>query len=57
MPVVPPRLRRRWVTYAKHNEQQKALLDAAFSKLKGFVLTKIRRPARRAVVRAGLRPV
>ena len=26
--------------YAKHNEQQKALLDAAFSKLKGFVLTK-----------------
>ncbi|WP_316150315.1 2-oxoglutarate dehydrogenase E1 component [Cupriavidus sp. BIC8F] len=26
--------------YAKHNEQQKALLDAAFAKLKGFVLTK-----------------
>lgn len=26
--------------YAKHNEQQKALLEAAFSKLKGFVLTK-----------------
>ncbi|KAA0179937.1 2-oxoglutarate dehydrogenase E1 component [Cupriavidus cauae] len=26
--------------YAKHNEQQKALLDAAFSKLKGFVLSK-----------------
>ncbi|MEC3765722.1 MULTISPECIES: 2-oxoglutarate dehydrogenase E1 component [Cupriavidus] len=26
--------------YAKHNEQQKALLDAAFGKLKGFVLTK-----------------
>jgi len=26
--------------YAKHNEQQKALIDAAFSKLKGFVLTK-----------------
>jgi len=26
--------------YAKHNEQQKALLDQAFSKLKGFVLTK-----------------
>ncbi len=26
--------------YAKHNEQQKALVDAAFSKLKGFVLTK-----------------
>jgi len=26
--------------YAKHNEQQKALLDAAFSKLKGFVLNK-----------------
>ncbi|AXV81837.1 2-oxoglutarate dehydrogenase E1 component [Ralstonia solanacearum] len=26
--------------YAKHNEQQKALVDAAFTKLKGFVLTK-----------------
>ncbi|WP_354684840.1 2-oxoglutarate dehydrogenase E1 component [Cupriavidus necator] len=26
--------------YAKHNEQQKALLEAAFAKLKGFVLTK-----------------
>ncbi len=26
--------------YAKHNEQQKALLEAAFVKLKGFVLTK-----------------
>ncbi|CAG2151675.1 MULTISPECIES: 2-oxoglutarate dehydrogenase E1 component [Ralstonia] len=26
--------------YAKHNEQQKALIDAAFAKLKGFVLTK-----------------
>lgn len=26
--------------YAKHNEQQKALLDAAFAKLKGFVLSK-----------------
>jgi 2-oxoglutarate dehydrogenase E1 component len=26
--------------YAKHNEQQKALLDAAFAKLKGFVLNK-----------------
>ncbi|MFN7835926.1 MAG: 2-oxoglutarate dehydrogenase E1 component [Burkholderiaceae bacterium] len=26
--------------YAKHNEQQKALLEAAFSKLKGFVITK-----------------
>ena len=26
--------------YAKHNEQQKALLDAAFGKLKGFVLNK-----------------
>lgn len=26
--------------YAKHAEQQKQLLDAAFSKLKGFVLTK-----------------
>ena len=26
--------------YAKHNEQQKALIDASFSKLKGFVLTK-----------------
>ncbi|CAG9164127.1 2-oxoglutarate dehydrogenase E1 component [Cupriavidus pampae] len=26
--------------YAKHNEQQKALLEAAFSKLKGFVLSK-----------------
>jgi 2-oxoglutarate dehydrogenase E1 component len=26
--------------YAKHNEQQKALLDAAFTKLKGFVITK-----------------
>ena len=26
--------------YAKHNEQQKALIDAAFSKLKGFVLNK-----------------
>jgi 2-oxoglutarate dehydrogenase E1 component len=26
--------------YAKHNEQQKALIDAAFGKLKGFVLTK-----------------
>ncbi|MDF3885147.1 2-oxoglutarate dehydrogenase E1 component, partial [Cupriavidus basilensis] len=25
--------------YAKHNEQQKALLEAAFAKLKGFVLT------------------
>jgi 2-oxoglutarate dehydrogenase E1 component len=26
--------------YAKHNEQQRALLDAAFGKLKGFVLAK-----------------
>jgi 2-oxoglutarate dehydrogenase E1 component len=26
--------------YAKHNEQQKALLDQAFAKLKGFVLNK-----------------
>lgn len=26
--------------YAKHNEQQKALIDAAFAKLKGFVLNK-----------------
>jgi 2-oxoglutarate dehydrogenase E1 component len=26
--------------YAKHNEQQKALIDAAFGKLKGFVVTK-----------------
>ncbi len=26
--------------YAKHNEQQKALIDAAFGKLKGFVLNK-----------------
>ena len=26
--------------YAKHNEQQKALVDAAFAKLKGIVLNK-----------------
>ena len=26
--------------YAKHNEQQKALIDAAFAKLKGLVLNK-----------------
>ncbi len=26
--------------YAKHNEQQKALIDTAFAKLKGFVLSK-----------------
>ena len=38
-PAVRPRPRRRWATAHLHHEQQKALVDAAFGKLKGFVLT------------------
>jgi 2-oxoglutarate dehydrogenase E1 component len=40
MPGGRHRPRRRWATAHLHQEQQKALLDQAFGKLKGFMLTK-----------------
>jgi 2-oxoglutarate dehydrogenase E1 component len=38
-PVAPPPLRQPSATHL-HQEQQKALVEGAFAKLKGFVLTK-----------------